>query len=678
MWDTRRDKKEEFLLKVSVQCQAICKADQFTIVTSNDSFLRCLNCATCHPGRGLNPTCGSRITHPPHIECEDCPSGTFSDKYDSAPCHSCQHCAEHEKLTATCTSTSDRICNGTCEKGYFFANPHNNCEQCSYCCFDGRDQEQPECIKQGLNATGRHCSGRLDKQCGPPPTTVVTTKRTTVTHLPPTTHQIPSTNTTTPALANVISSPTHPPTKHHYYTATIVLSVLGGLLLAALVVGAIIHQRKSQIWRRKRTNGTGNPPSIQIDAGDRSPTQRNHDNYASQGPQSVVYISEHPRVQALQNTGYAPSTPSATPEVSPSATPQQTDDEVEELPDVISVRNKRLLKRQSSRDAQSSAPKKEGANESLLDPKEQADDDENVKGQERRGSGHGNSRKRSLEAIKRKFSLSSSLEKDDYQPLSEEDPDEPPGNGEVGSKMRSGPTSSFKAALKRKFSSSEKEQDYQQVRREDPDEGQCDNFFTTCTEPVKIEVEPMRQEQKEGSKVEFKCNVQGKNKVFYQWIKDGTPMPGQNDSTLAFSCVDLRDFGCFVCQVSLADSQCGCFKSSAAELDVVPRDGMAYRCLRDVDPNTQGKIETLLTKKIHGLGGWRQVAYKYAMDNDDIDSLEGSQEAGKTIISYLKATNPDLKVYEFCKTLKDHNIRRFDIIKELLGHLSVPVTERTT
>ncbi len=32
-----------------------------------------------------------------------------------------------------------------------------------------------------------------------------------------------------------------------------------------------------------------------------------------------------------------------------------------------------------------SAPKKEGANESLLDPKEQADDDENVKGQERRG-----------------------------------------------------------------------------------------------------------------------------------------------------------------------------------------------------------------------------------------------------------------------------------------------------
>lgn len=39
------------------------------------------------------------------------------------------------------------------------------------------------------------------------------------------------------------------------------------------------------------------------------------------------------------------------------------------------------------------------------------------------------------------------------------------GNGEVGSKMRSGPTLSLKA-LKRKFSLPEKEQDYQPVRRE--------------------------------------------------------------------------------------------------------------------------------------------------------------------------------------------------------------------
>ena len=69
------------------------------------------------------------------------------------------------------------------------------------------------------------------------------------------------------------------------------------------------------------------------------------------------------------------------------------------------------------------------------------------------------------------------------------------------------------------------------------------------------------------------------------------------------------------------------------------------------------------------------MAYEYNMDNLSIDSLEGNPEAGKSIISYLKAHNPDLKVYEFCKTLK--NIRRNDIIKELLGHLSVSSSEDT-
>ena len=103
-------------------------------------------------------------------------------------------------------------------------------------------------------------------------------------------------------------------------------------------------------------------------------------------------------------------------------------------------------------------------------------------------------------------------------------------------------------------------------------------MFLCFTEPVKIKVDPMHQKQKEGSRVEFKCIVQGKSEVFYQWIKDGTEMPGQNDSTLVLSSVELRDFGCYVCQVSFADSQCDCRKSSAAMLDVVPRDGMGEFC----------------------------------------------------------------------------------------------------
>ena len=266
-----------------VQCQTICDNDQYTIVAKNGSFLRCLYCATCHPGRGLNPPCGSRIQDPPNIECKVCTSGTFSAELDSAPCHSCQQCVEHEIIAAPCTNRSDRNCSGTCENGYFFAKkaPHN-CQQCSYCCFDGNDEEQAECIKQGLNATGRHCSRRLDKQCVPLPTTVVTTQRTTVTNflptttvtrLPRTTH--PSThnqNITTP-LAKVIT-PTHrqPSTKHKNHTTMIVLSALSGLFLAIIVVGAILFQRKSRIWRRKRRES--NPRSIpQINAAVDSPSK---------------------------------------------------------------------------------------------------------------------------------------------------------------------------------------------------------------------------------------------------------------------------------------------------------------------------------------------------------------------------------------------------------------------
>ena len=87
----------------------------------------------------------------------------------------------------------------------------------------------------------------------------------------------------------------------------------------------------------------------------------------------------------------------------------------------------------------------------------------------------------------------------------------------------------------------------------------------------------MHQRQKEGSRVEFKCNVQGNKKVFYQWAKDGTEMQGQNSSSLVLDCVEMRDFGCYVCHVS--DANADCIKSTAAVLDVAPRDGMGQCCL---------------------------------------------------------------------------------------------------
>ena len=125
----------------------------------------------CHPGQGLYPkNCGEKITHPPNIECKLCENGkTFSEKYDSSGCKSCHLCAQHEIVTQDCTPRSDTVCSGTCTQGYFYHNATRDCQKCSYCCNDGKDEKQQECINHGLRII--HCSPRPDKQCRPASTT---------------------------------------------------------------------------------------------------------------------------------------------------------------------------------------------------------------------------------------------------------------------------------------------------------------------------------------------------------------------------------------------------------------------------------------------------------------------------------------------------------------------------
>ena len=257
----------------------ICGKEQYTVTNGSSSY--CLNCAKCHPGYGLHPVCGQTITHPPsNISCKPCPDETFSGELDSAPCHSCQQCVVLEIVAAQCTRFSNRICNGTCEKGYFFSKkvPHI-CQQCSYCCFDGKDEEQLECIKQGLNATGRHCSARLDKHCVLRLSSSTAAAVTTQTHLPsltqsPTSLKLTSspshstspsttavTNKETAKLASSISHPTNPQVGNHS-AKIIALCVLSGLVLAALIVAAMLYMYRKKILKRKRTRNI--PP-------DRSP-----------------------------------------------------------------------------------------------------------------------------------------------------------------------------------------------------------------------------------------------------------------------------------------------------------------------------------------------------------------------------------------------------------------------
>ena len=141
-----------------------------TVQWPNGTFKQCLHCAECQPGRGLYPDkCGDIVKYPVKThECKKCENGkTFSDTYDTSGCKVCHLCAEHEVVTQNCTLSSDTKCNKTCNSGYFFSEPQHVCKRCSYCCFDGKDEEQPQCINQGLQAFKRYCSPRPDRTCTP-------------------------------------------------------------------------------------------------------------------------------------------------------------------------------------------------------------------------------------------------------------------------------------------------------------------------------------------------------------------------------------------------------------------------------------------------------------------------------------------------------------------------------
>jgi len=433
---------------------------------------------------------------------------------------------------------------------------------------------------------------------------------------------------TQPQLKTVTTAEHHNQSSNlgHGIIISIVLGVLTGILL--VILGVVL-------FKRKKFQTSREVPPLSYNETERNlgelPESQMPVNQGEQVhvPQPVAYS---PRVQALQNEGFLSTSNPTTPQVSPKGTPCHTDDEIEDLPD-FTVRTKRFWKRQNSKETQSESTDK--ANEGLLADTNvqpstsvsgsvQSENDGDAQ-QGSKGAEGGNQRKRSrsgsLQYVIRKLSLTG---KDDYQPLAGEDPDEP-------------------------------------------------------SESLRIAEHPSNQEQQEGSRMEFKCKVHGKKKVIYQWLKDGTEIQGQNGSSLVLDPVKLRDFGCYACRVKGADGS-ACVESSPATLDVTPRDGARYKLLIEVFQNSldlQERVEKLLAKKVQGVGGWKHVAFNYKMDELDISSLEGSQEPGKSVIEYLKANNTELTVYEFCKTLKESNIRRLDIVKELLDHLSAPMEQTT-
>ena len=86
----------------------------------------------------------------------------------------------------------------------------------------------------------------------------------------------------------------------------------------------------------------------------------------------------------------------------------------------------------------------------------------------------------------------------------------------------------------------------------------------------------------------------------------------------------------------------------------------------NLDLDTQDKICRLLRLKTYGVGHYTRVAELYGMEKIDIEVLQESTEPGTEVIQYLRASHPELTVYNFCKDLK--RIKRLDIVRTLESH----------
>ena len=107
----------------------------FTIVyPNNPSFQEtCRRCPKCLPGQGLAIQCGSRVANGTYTGCQPCETNkTYSDKYDSSTCKSCNLCGLKNVLQH-CTPWQNRKCGTTCPPEHFL-NDHNDCTKCYFCC----------------------------------------------------------------------------------------------------------------------------------------------------------------------------------------------------------------------------------------------------------------------------------------------------------------------------------------------------------------------------------------------------------------------------------------------------------------------------------------------------------------------------------------------------------------
>lgn len=118
-----------------------------------------------------------------------------------------------------------------------------------------------------------------------------------------------------------------------------------------------------------------------------------------------------------------------------------------------------------------------------------------------------------------------------------------------------------------------------------------------------------------------------------------------------------------------------CFK--IAKKKTYPYSFSGLKRLAELDLSIMDRVALLLETRKHGCGDWRRIGSIYNMEDPGIAALANAPlnagDRGKAVLDFVKATMPNLTVYEFCKTLKEDNFKRLDIVEELENHFLVSI-----
>lgn len=102
---------------------------------------------------------------------------------------------------------------------------------------------------------------------------------------------------------------------------------------------------------------------------------------------------------------------------------------------------------------------------------------------------------------------------------------------------------------------------------------------------------------------------------------------------------------------------------------------LGYKTFAEINSlEVYDKIADLLKSPPTDIGGWERVAEKYSMESSKRQAIKGDEDRGMQVIEYLKASQPKLTVYEFCKYMKI--IKQNRIVELLENHLTCKKEEQ--